>query len=102
MASDSPRRDLGECFRRANTYTTEVRVTVRPGLLNTVTVSLARLVVVGMVLRLRPVTLARRHAWYVHVESVGEWNKRSRRRTKSLGNCRSSTSRDVMEGSLVL
>lgn len=54
----------------ANTYTTEVGVTVRPGLLDTVAVSLARLVVVGMVLRLRPVTLARRHAWYVHGESV--------------------------------
>ena len=86
----------------ANTYTTEVGVTVRPGLLDTVAVSLARLVVVGMVLRLRPVTLARRQALYVHVESVGEWNKRSRRRTKSLGNCRSSTSRDVMEGRISL
>lgn len=42
----------------ANTYTTEVRVTVRPGLLDTVAMSLARLVVVGMVLRLRPVVLA--------------------------------------------
>lgn len=86
----------------ANTYTTEVGVTVRPGLLDPVAVSLARLVVVGMVLRLRPVTLARRHAWYVHGESVGEWNRRSLSRRKSLGNCRSSTSRDVMEGSLVL
>lgn len=68
-----------------NTYTTEVRVTVRPGLLDTVTVSLARLVVVGMVLRLRPDILAHRHASYVHGESVGEWNKRSPRRSEKPG-----------------
>lgn len=43
------------------TYTTQARVTVGLGLLDTVAVSLTRLVVVGVVLRLRPAWLAPIH-----------------------------------------
>lgn len=92
----SPTTDIHFSVAQSGTHPAQVRVTVRLGLLDTVTVSLLALVMVRVVLALSPAPSQRSTTpspLYAHASSVVAGDSAPARR-KSLGNCRSSVSRD--------